>query len=155
MTPSNASLSPNASSFRRSQYSSTSLALGLSSSNRLTCALSSSSVKLASAASVTVQSILVAPKSNSGAGGRPFRLRPPFVESTDVDDPFCCFNFVTEPFGRTSDDGRGDWESARRCMEGRISFFCLLAGRISSKSTGTPRETRKRRRIRERTQFGG
>lgn len=38
---------------------------------------------------------------------------------------------------------------------GRISFFCLLAGRISSRSTGTPRETRKRRRMRERIQLGG
>ncbi len=36
-----------------------------------------------------------------------------------------------------------------------MSFFCLEAGRISSRSTGTPRETRKRRRIRERIQFGG
>ena len=36
-----------------------------------------------------------------------------------------------------------------------MSFFCLEAGRISSRSTGTPRETRKRRRMRERTQFGG
>lgn len=44
---------------------------------------------------------------------------------------------------------RGMW------MDGRISFFCLLAGNISSRSTGTPRETRKRRRIRERSQFGG
>lgn len=36
-----------------------------------------------------------------------------------------------------------------------MSFFCLDAGRISSRSTGTPRETRKRRRMRERTQLGG
>ena len=36
-----------------------------------------------------------------------------------------------------------------------MSFFCLEAGRISSRSTGTPRETRKRRRMRERTQLGG
>jgi hypothetical protein len=36
-----------------------------------------------------------------------------------------------------------------------MSFFCLEAGRISSRSTGTPRETRKRRRMRERIQFGG
>lgn len=40
-------------------------------------------------------------------------------------------------------------------MDGRISFFCLLAGNISSRSTGTPKETRKRRRIRDRFQFGG
>lgn len=42
-----------------------------------------------------------------------------------------------------------------RMVEGRISFFCLDAGRISSRSTGTPRDTRKRRRIRERIQLGG
>lgn len=39
--------------------------------------------------------------------------------------------------------------------EGRISFFCVEAGRISSKETGIPRLTRKRRRIRDRIQFGG
>lgn len=38
---------------------------------------------------------------------------------------------------------------------GRTSFFCFEAGRISSRSTGTPRETRKRRRIRDLTQFWG
>jgi hypothetical protein len=42
-----------------------------------------------------------------------------------------------------------------RLMEGRISFFCFEAGRISSRSTGTPRETRNRRRMRERIQSGG
>ena len=36
-----------------------------------------------------------------------------------------------------------------------MSFFCFEAGKISSKSTGTPRETRKRRRMRDRTQLGG
>jgi hypothetical protein len=40
-------------------------------------------------------------------------------------------------------------------MEGNISFFCFDAGKISSKSTGTPSETRNRRRIRDLTQFGG
>lgn len=42
-----------------------------------------------------------------------------------------------------------------RFMEGSTSFFCLEAGRISSRSTGTPRETRKRRRMRDLVQFGG
>lgn len=46
-------------------------------------------------------------------------------------------------------------EVARRCREGRISFFCLDAGKISSRSTGTPRDTRKRRRVRDRIQSGG
>lgn len=36
-----------------------------------------------------------------------------------------------------------------------MSFFCLDAGRISSRSTGTPNETRKRRRVRDRIQSGG
>lgn len=36
-----------------------------------------------------------------------------------------------------------------------MSFFCFEAGSISSRSTGTPNETKNSRRIRERTQFGG
>src|ERR1700730_15589602 len=41
-------------------------------------------------------------------------------------------------------------------VDGRTSFFFLPeAGRISSKLTGMPRETRKRRRIRDRFQSGG
>ena len=45
--------------------------------------------------------------------------------------------------------------AGRALVEGRTSFFCFEAGRISSRSTGTPRETRKRRRMRERFQSGG
>jgi hypothetical protein len=40
-------------------------------------------------------------------------------------------------------------------VEGRMSFFCFEAGRISSRSMGTPREIRKSLRMRERIQFGG
>ncbi len=41
-------------------------------------------------------------------------------------------------------------------VDGRTSFFFLPeAGRISSRFTGMPRDTRKRRRIRERFQSGG
>ena len=36
-----------------------------------------------------------------------------------------------------------------------MSFFCLEAGRISSRSTGTPSDTRNRRLMRLLTQFGG
>lgn len=50
-------------------------------------------------------------------------------------------------------DVRGEVEGI--LSDGNTSFFCLDAGRISSKSTGTPRETRKRRRVRERIQSGG
>jgi hypothetical protein len=39
--------------------------------------------------------------------------------------------------------------------DGRTSFFCFDAGRISSKSTGTPSDTRNSRRVRERIQSGG
>lgn len=52
---------------------------------------------------------------------------------------------------------RWSWEELgpSRPIEGSTSRFCLLGGRISSRSTGTPRETRKRRRMRERVQLGG
>lgn len=40
-------------------------------------------------------------------------------------------------------------------MEGKMSFFCFEAGKISSRSTGTPRETRNSRLMRDRTQSGG
>lgn len=40
-------------------------------------------------------------------------------------------------------------------MFGRTSRFCFEGGRISSKSTGTPSETRNRRRMRLRVQLGG
>lgn len=36
-----------------------------------------------------------------------------------------------------------------------MSFFCFDAGKISSKSTGTPSDTRKSRRMRDLTQFCG
>jgi hypothetical protein len=58
---------------------------------------------------------------------------------------------ASEDFRRDKEvDVRGDIG-----VEGRMSFFCLEAGRISSRSMGTPREMRKRRRMRERIQFGG
>lgn len=59
--------------------------------------------------------------------------------------------FVSEAFRRDKEeDVRGEIG-----VEGRISFFCFEAGRISSRSIGTPREIRKSRRMRERIQFGG
>lgn len=51
--------------------------------------------------------------------------------------------------------GDGSREEGWRLMFGSTNLFCLLGGRISSRSTGTPRDTRKRRRMRERVQFGG
>lgn len=91
--------------------------------------------------------------SNSGCGGGPFFLLGfPWV-STDVDELFesPCLNLDTE---RESLEVRGDVEEGI-LREGRMSFFCFEAGRISSRSTGTPSETRNRRRVRERIQSGG
>ena len=155
ITPSNASLSPKALSFRLSQYSNTSLALEVRLSSFLLCSRSSSSVIFESAASVVAHSILVACRSISGGGVGPF-LRLLFVDapglSTDVEDALSCFNRTRELvrwlFG-------GDCEPLRKCIEGRMSFFCFDAGRISSRSTGTPKDTRNNRRVRDRTQFGG
>jgi len=105
-----------------------------------------------SASSVIVHNCLAQTKSSVGAGGAPFRRRESErlecpCESRDVEEEFSCFSREME---RESVEVRG-W----RFMEGRISFFCFEAGRISSRSTGTPRETRKSRRMRERIQFGG
>ena len=103
ITPSNASLSPKALSFRFSQYSSTSLALAVRSSNLFTWSRSSSSVKFFNAASVVEHSILVAAKSSSGAGGGPFRFRLVFVgdvaESTEADEMLSlpCCSLAIEP----------------------------------------------------------
>ena len=62
-------------------------------------------------------------------------------------------DFFSFPVRGSSEDVDGEFPS--RFMDGRTSFFCFDAGRISSRSTGTPRETRKRRRIRDLIQFGG
>lgn len=155
ITPSKASLSPSALSFRVSQYSSTSLARAVNSSSVRMCARNSSSRKLESAASVVVQSIFVVPKSSSGGGGGPFRFRLDLCVDTwssEAEDALSCRSRTRELLRRPSD---GECEPRCRPVEGRMSFFCLEAGRISSRSTGTPNETKNRRRIRERTQFGG
>lgn len=59
------------------------------------------------------------------------------------------------PFPPSLDIRREPVELTLCKRDGRTSFFCLEAGRISSRSTGTPSETRNRRRIRERIQSGG
>lgn len=95
------------------------------------------------------------PKSGSGGGGGPFRFRPCLCVdpwSSDAEDALSCLSLTREPWRRPSD---GEVESLRKLVEGRTSFFCLEAGSISSRSTGTPRETKKSRRMRERTQLGG
>jgi hypothetical protein len=119
---------------------------------------------------VVEQSIRVAWTSNStGGGGGPLL----FLDDGDrglrcCDDSLLLIDVVDRLFplclsreigdvARSSEEGRGEerllW--VWRSVEGRISFFCLEAGRISSRSMGTPRETRKRRRMRERSQSGG
>lgn len=99
-------------------------------------------------------------RSSSGAGGGPLRRREldrdglP-CESSEVLDVFSCLRREMESPGRVSVEFRGEEWFGWREVEGRISFFCLEAGRISSRSTGTPRETRNSRRMRERIQSGG
>ena len=155
ITPSKTSLSPRALSFLVNQYSRTSLALIVSSSSLRKWARNSLSPKLESAASVVAQSILVGPKSSSGGGGGPFRFRFDLCDddwSMEAEDVLSCLSLTLEPFRRPSD---GELESLRKFVEGRMSFFCFEAGSISSKSTGTPKETKKSRRMRERTQSEG
>ena len=136
------------------QYAKTSFARSFSSSSRLICARSSSSVKLPSAASVVEQSLVVDPMSSSGAGAGPF-LFPAFDadESTDVEEAFSFLTLPNAPL-RPSAEGLGDF-SPGMWIDGKTSFFCLDAGRISSRSTGTPSDTKNNRRMRERTQSGG
>lgn len=112
-------------------------------------------MKLPSAASVVVHSMVVELMSNCGGGPGPLRFLSDLdaEESKDADDVFSLFTRPRAPL-RPSDEGRGDF-SPGMCIEGRMSFFCLDAGKISSKSTGTPKDTRNRRRIRDRTQSGG
>ena len=155
ITPSNASLSSNALALLFNQYSSTSLAFVVKSSNFLTCARSSLSVMFDKAAWVVAHNIFVACTSSSGGDGGPFRFREALAEegwSMDTEDALSCFNRTREPGRRPPG---GDCELLRKCIEGRISFFCFEAGRISSRSTGTPSETRNKRRMRDRTQLGG
>ena len=98
--------------------------------------------------------------SSSGGGGGPLRLRCweeegvlEGLEAREVVDALVGLGRVLVDFraGCSCSGGRDEGEG----VNGRMSFFCLEAGRISSRSTGTPRETRKRRRMRDRTQFGG
>lgn len=93
-----------------------------------------------------------------GGGGRPFVLDPAGCDlggfgvlllllSREVEEAVLATRSrVREPRGESR---------VGRLMEGRTRRFCFEGGRISSKSTGTPRLTRKRRRMRLRVQFGG
>lgn len=139
------------------QYSSTSFAVVDAVSSDTTCCSSSESVNPSKAASVVAHNLLTAKRSSSGGACWP-RRRLDFcreiVELTDVVESFCgvvespCLAFSIAFL-------RIDVLESSGLMEGNISFFCLDAGNISSRSTGTPRDTRKSRRIRDFTQFGG
>lgn len=155
ITPSNASRSPIFSSVRFFQYSKTSFAVPSMASSLETCVFNSSFVIPSNASSVVMQRYRATTKSSSGCGGGPFLLFEPVGlpwVSTDVDEvfPSPCRSLDAD---LESLDLLG--EVVLMLSDGRISFFCLDAGRISSRSTGTPRETRNRRRVRDRIQSGG
>lgn len=96
-------------------------------------------------------------KSGGGAGAlRPVPVRLGLgglaapLESTDVVDEL----IPAWSFSRSKAvDARGVPEG--KLMLGNTSRFCFDGGRISSRSTGTPRDTRNSRRIRDRVQLGG
>lgn len=162
MTPSNASFSPICASRRFSQYSNTSLARTVISSSREICCSSSSSVKLSRAASVVAHMRRTAERSSSGGGLGPRRrgrrLRDvERAESSEVEErPWpSLFTLLTEDGTPVAVLKEEEGELPSRFIEGRTSFFCFEAGRISSRSTGTPRETRKTRRMRDFVQLAG
>lgn len=147
ITPSKASFSPTRPSRRLSQCSSTALARWVTCSNSWTCNFNSASVRPPSAASVVAHSRRTAERSMLGGDGSVrrevlWRGGGPFSGS------------VWAPSLRTWLVERGLFAPVpSRSMEGRMSFFCFEAGRISSRSTGTPNDTRNRRRMRDLTQF--
>lgn len=113
-------------------------------------------MKLFSAASVVEQIRRAEFKSTEGGGAGPLLLRSALnaVEFNEVDDSFPCCNPASASIVAVS--ARRDGErSLSASSDGNTSFFCLLAGKISSRSTGTPRETRNSRRMGDNTQFGG
>lgn len=156
ITPSNASLSPIFSSVFFFQYSCAILASPSSSSSLETCALSSSSVIPSKASSVVLHKSLALTRSSFGSGTAPFlglgeasRFDLP---STDVEEalPSPWRKFDAD---RESEDVRGDVEE--RFSEGSTSLCCFDAGKISSRSTGTPSDTRNNLLVRDRIQSGG
>lgn len=156
ITPSKASFSLTRPSRRLSQNSRTVEARNVCFSSSLTWAWSSASVNPSSAASVVAQSRLTNVRSSSGGDGSrrlDDRCRVAVLEVRGLFGP------LWEPFpARLWERDSEFWPfelGPPMLMDGRTSFFCLDAGRISSKSTGTPRETRNRRRIRDLTQFWG
>ena len=108
-----------------------------------------------SAASVVAQSRRTAARSSSGGGDGSRRLddrcRVAVLDARGLLGPLC-ESFLARLWERDNEPAAVDLDPSM-LMDGRMSFFCFDAGKISSRSTGTPRETRKRRRIRDLTQF--
>lgn len=162
MTPSKASFSFLKPSLLLSQYSSSSDVFSEVSFNCSTWACSSSSVKPSTFSSVVAQSRLTETRSSPGGGGRPLErfgrlgrsLVPDCVLSTEPVESFAAWALIleTDPRALSDSDLRDD---GSKLISGSISFFCLEGGNISSKSTGTPRLTRKSRLIRDWVQLGG
>jgi len=159
ITPSNASFSLTPSSFRSNQYSSTTLAVRFNPSNVSACTLSSASVNPINASTVVPHSSAAALRSKSGGGGGPLVVwrflgegrGTPVLQSSVVELSLS----ASWSFSRSiAFDARGEPLGAR-LMLGKTRRFCFEGGKISSRSTGTPRETRKRRRMRLRVQLGG
>lgn len=92
-------------------------------------------------------------KSNWGAGGGPFRRR--LSEREGLALPCESREVEEEDLMRSTEFSREPEDEGCSEREGRMSFFWVEAGRISSRETGIPRLTRKRRRIRDRIQLGG
>lgn len=93
--------------------------------------------------------------SKSGGGGGPLavpcrlgRFGAPVLESIEVEESFASPCLMRS---RAFVDARGDV----RLMFGSTRRFCFDGGRISSRSTGTPSDTRNSLRILLRVQFGG
>lgn len=159
ITPSNASFSFRSPSLRLSQYSRSSEVFSVVLTKPCTWAFNSSTVMPSSFSSVVAQTRLTANRSRSGGGGGPFVLLvldfpslPDWLLSKDAVESFaaCCFSRATEPILSDSDLRDGS-----RLMSGSTSFFCFEGGNISSRSTGTPRLTKKSRLIRDWVQLGG
>ena len=114
---------------------------------------------------MVAHNLLTALRSRSGGGAGPLAFsRPRDLFAASLLAPDCALSRLpveslaawalsraTEP--RVLSDS--DLREVSRLMSGRTSFFCLEGGRISSRSTGTPKETRKRRRMRDCVQLGG
>lgn len=146
MTPSNASFSLISPSRRFSQNSKTELARRVTCSSSETCWVNSPSVNPSSAASVVAHSRRTDERSSWGGGVAPRRVPLGRAGACPVVD-------VSSPSLRGWDCEALLFPELSMSIDGRMSFFCLDAGKISSRSTGTPRETRKSRRMRDFTQF--